>query len=133
MASDQALGRSQGSFSTKLHLRADGQGKPLTLLLSAEQCHEAPLFEPLMAPGAIQREGRPRPRTRPKRIVADKGYSSHQLRRYLHRRRIRSTIPYRRNERWTGHFNPIIGMRNRVERVINQLKQFRRVATRYEK
>jgi hypothetical protein len=44
----EALGRSQGGFSTKLHLRAEGKGKPMTLVLTPGQYHEAPLFETLM-------------------------------------------------------------------------------------
>lgn len=87
-----------------------------------------------MAQGSVPRSGCGRPRTRPQRIVADKGYSSRRIRRYLRRRGIRYTIPHRRNERQTGPFNrTIYRLRNRVERLINQLKQFRRVATRYEK
>lgn len=87
-----------------------------------------------MGQGAVQRLGRGRPRLRPLRVVGDKGYSSGQIRRFLRRRGIRFTIPRRRNERRWGKFNrQIYRQRNRVERLINRLKQFRRVATRYEK
>jgi len=66
--------------------------------------------------------------------VADKDYSSKAIRGYLRRRGIRYTIPRRRNERRTGRFDrAIYRTRNQVERLINKLKQFRRVATRYEK
>ncbi len=71
---------------------------------------------------------------RPKRVVGDKGYSSRKIRAYLRRRGIRITIPRKRNERRTGPFNrAIYRERNRVERLINRLKQWRRIATRYEK
>jgi transposase len=104
------------------------------VLLTAGQCHEAPQFEALMAQGAVKRGGRGRPRQRPQRVVADKGYSSKAIRGYLRRRGIRYTIPRRRNERHPGPFDrAIYRTRNHVERLINQLKQFRRVATRYEK
>ena len=87
-----------------------------------------------MEQGAVKRPGRGRPRLRPKRIVGDKGYSSGKIRAYLRRRGIRITIPRRTNERRTGPFNrTIYRARNRVERLINRLKQFRRLATRYEK
>lgn len=44
------------------------------------------------------------------------------------------TIPHKRNEAHTGPFDKVVyRLRNRVERFINRLKQFRRVATRYEK
>ena len=70
---------------------------------------------------------------RPARIVADT-YGSRAIRAYLRARGIRSTIPGKSNQRQRGPFDKVIYReRNRVERTINRLKQFRRVATRYEK
>ncbi|WP_347242579.1 transposase [Nostoc sp. FACHB-888] len=67
-------------------------------------------------------------------VVGDKGYSSANIRRHLQRRGIRFTIPLRSNERRRGKFDKsIYRQRNRVERCFNRLKQFRRIATRYEK
>ena len=87
-----------------------------------------------MDQGAGKRPGRGRPRLRPQRSVGDKGYSSRKIRASLRRRGIRITIPRRKNERRTGPFNrAIYRARNVVERLINRLKQFRRLATRYEK
>lgn len=87
-----------------------------------------------MEQGAVKRPQRGRPRVRPERVVGDKGYSSRKIRRYLRRRGIRLTIPRRADERRGGSFNKgIYRERNRVERCINRLKQYRRVATRYEK
>ncbi len=75
-----------------------------------------------------------RPRLRPRRVVGDKGYSSGKIRLYLRRRGIRLTIPRKSNERRRGKFDKsIYRQRNRVERLFNRLKQFRRIATRYEK
>lgn len=71
---------------------------------------------------------------RPKRLVADKGYSSPAYRRYLRRRGIRYTIARRSDQNRGGPFDKTIyKMRNQVERLINRLKQFRRIATRFEK
>lgn len=127
-AEQQALGRSQGGFSTKLHLRAEGGGKPLACLLTASQRHEQSVFQLLMEQGAIKRVGRGRPRLRPERVVGDKGYSSRKVRRYP------PVIARRSNEPQQRHFDcERYRARNRVERLINRLKQFRRVATRYEK
>lgn len=67
-------------------------------------------------------------------MVGDKGYSGRAIRRYCRRRGIRITIARRRDEHRTGPFDrAIYGTRNLVERLINRLKQFRRLATRYEK
>lgn len=96
--------------------------------------HEAVVFEQLMEQGDVKRLGAGRPRLRPKRVVGDKGYSSAKIRSYLRRRGIRLTIPRKDNEKHRGKFDKsIYRQRNRVERCFNRLKQFRRIATRYEK
>jgi transposase len=103
-------------------------------VVTAGQRHESVVFEQLMEQGAVKRPGRGRPRLRPKRVVADKGYSSRKIRHYLRRRGIRYTLPRKQNECRTSPFDrQRYRERNRVERLINRLKQFRRVATRYEK
>jgi transposase len=130
----EALGRSKGGFSTKIHLRCDGNGLPITFLLTVGERHETVVFEQLMEQGAVQRPAGGRPRLRPKRVVGDKGYSSGTIRRYLRRRGIRLTIPRKDNEKHRGKFDKTIyRTRNVVERCFNRLKQFRRIATRYEK
>jgi transposase len=130
----EALGRSQGGVSTKVHLRSDGNGKPMTIVLTPGERHEATVFEQLLEQGAVKRTGRGRPKLRPRRVVGDKGYSSRKIRAYLRRRGIRMTIPRKINERRTGPFDrALYRQRNRVERLINRFKQFRRLATRYEK
>ena len=106
----------------------------MAFVLTPGQQHEATVFEQLMTGGMVKRPGGGRPRVRPKRVCGDKGYSSRKIRSYLRRRGIRYTIPRKRNERRTGPFNKVLyRLRNRVERLINRLKQFRRIATRYEK
>jgi hypothetical protein len=69
----EALDRSQGGFSTKIHMRADGNGKPITFLITAGQPHEVVAFEQLMVQGTIKRVGQGRPKLRPERVVGDKG------------------------------------------------------------
>ncbi len=101
----EELGRSQGGFSTNIHLRADGGGRPLTFLLSAGQRHEAVAFEALLEQAAVKNPGRDRPKLRPKRVVADKGHSS-KIRRYPCRLEKRMTIPRKQNERRTGRVQP---------------------------
>lgn len=87
-----------------------------------------------MASGAVKRGGPGRPKRRPRRLVGDKAYSSRQIRQYLRRQGIRSTIPRKSNEHRTGPFDRAsYRQRNKIERLINRYKQFRRIATRYEK
>ncbi len=133
-AEAEALGRSQGGFSTKVHLRAADEKHLMTFVLSSGQRHEALGFEPLMAGGAVKHRGRGRPKHRPGRIVGDKAYSSRNIRAYLRRHGIRITIPRKVNEHRSGPFDrALYRMREQVERLINRLKQNRRVATHYEK
>jgi len=106
----------------------------MSIVLTPGQRHESTVFEPLMEQGAVRRAGRGRPKLRPQRIVGDKGYSSRKIRQYARRHGIRITIPRKCNEHRTGPFDrALYRLRNRVERLINRLKQFRRLATRYEK
>ena len=108
--------------------------KPITLLLTAGQRHEATAFEALMTNGAVKRPGRGRPKIRPQRIAGDKGYCGAPIRHFLRRRGIRFTIAKKRNMCRKGPFDKeIYRQRNRVERLFNRFKQNRRLATRYEK
>jgi transposase len=106
----------------------------MTLMLTPGQRHEATVFEQLMESGAVKRRGPGRPKRRPHRIIGDKGYSSRRIRQYARQHGIRITIPRKPNEGRTGPFNrALYRLRNRIERLINRCKQFRRLATRYEK
>ena len=106
----------------------------MTFVLTAGQRHETVALDALLDQGAVKRAGRGRPRLRPKRLVADKAYASRAVRQRIRRRGIRTTIPHKSNERRSGPFDrAVYRQRNIVERLINRLKQFRRVATRYEK
>ena len=130
----EALGRSQGGFSTKLHLRAEGNGRPITAVLTGGERHEQTALERLLDQGTIRRSGRGRPRLRPLRLAGDKAYSSPTARRRLRGRGITPVIPTKSNERRNPRFDrAAYRQRNRIERLINQLKQSRRIATRYEK
>lgn len=106
----------------------------MQLLLTPGQRNESTVFERLLEGGAVKRRGPGRPRQKPGRVVGDKGYSSKAIRRYCRRRGIRITIARRKDEHRTGPFDrAIYRTRNLVERLINRLKHFRRLATRYEK
>ena len=68
------------------------------------------------------------------RLVGDKGYSYPSVRRRLSEQGIRAVFPTRSNQRLSRAFDPAIyRQRNRVERLIGRIKQYRRIATRYEK
>ena len=71
----EALGRSRGGLTTKLHVRAEGGGKPVAFVVSPGQRHECRYAEALLDQGAVKRPGRGRPRLRPERVAGDKGYT----------------------------------------------------------
>ena len=103
-------------------------------MLTGGERHEQIALEALLDRGAIRRPGRGRPRLRPRRAAGDKGYSSPTARRHLRRRHIRPVIPGKSDQRRRPGFDrAAYRRRNRVEGLINRLKQFRRIATRYEK
>lgn len=106
----------------------------MTFVLTPGQDHESQVFERVMAGGAVRRPGSGRPKQRPHRMVGDKAYSTRAIRAYLRRHGIRVTIPRKANEHRRGSFDrQLYKERNRIERLINRLKQNRRLATRYEK
>ena len=106
----------------------------MVFYLSEGQRNEMVGFWPLMESGEVKRVGRGRARLRPRRICADKGYAKGVVRHYLRRLGISITIARRTNEHRGGAFDrAIYRTRNLIERLINRLKHFRRVATRYEK
>lgn len=131
-------------MSTKLHLSCDGKGRPLSVVVTPGQRHESTQLEAVLDGIRVARpEGsRGRPRKRPERLIADKGYSYPRCRALLRRRGIRHTIPERRDQRKRrargpgrppGFDTATYARRNVVERCMNRLKQWRGVATRYEK
>jgi transposase len=140
----EALGRSRGGLTTKIHLAADTRCRPLTRHTTAGQRHDSRGFTQVMAQIRIPRR-RGRARTRPGRVLADKAYSNRTIRAWLRRHRIKATIAEpadqaanRRRKGPTGGRPPAFDKiqyrrRNTVERAINKLKAFRAVATRYDK
>ena len=108
----------------------------MTFVLTPGQRHDTVAFEELMEGGSIKRQGRGRPKRKPRRVAADKSYASRDIRLYLRRKGIRYTIPHKENERHgrKAKFDRgLYRLRNIVERLFSWLKHFRRVATRYEK
>ena len=99
-------------------------------------------LEAVMEQIRVPRTSQGRPRTRPARVVADKGYSSRKIRAYLRRRGIACTIPERADQiagrRRRGESpcrldRTAYRRRNVVERCFNRLKQNRALATRFDK
>src|SRR3954462_13300356 len=131
-AEDEALGRSRGVFP--IPVRWEGYGKPVTFPLPGGQVHDSQPVTALIDRGAIRRIGKGRPRLRPAKLAGDKASSSRSIRQALRKRGITPVIPTKTNERRQPDFDrEAYRQRNIIERMINRLKNFRRIATRYEK
>ncbi|MFE2148361.1 IS5 family transposase [Streptomyces sp. NPDC059456] len=143
-SADHAPGRSRGGLTTKIHLAADRRCQPLAFVLTPGQAGDAPAFVQIMTAIRVTRPNG-RPRTRPAAVLADKAYSSRAIREHLQKRKIRAVIPQpadqianRRRLGSKGGRPPAFDreaykQRNTLERCINKLKQWRGIATRYDK
>ncbi len=102
---------------------ADSAGRAVAFSLAPGQAHELPHAAPLLAtlPGV------------PLWVVGDRGYSSHAFREHVWDLGARPAIPPKRNEASVAYPDWIYNNRNRVERLWARLKEWRAVATRYEK
>jgi len=117
------MGRSRGGLTTKIHALVDAEGRPVKLELSAGQAHDstkaADLLEPL-GEGAI--------------LLADKAYDNNAIRALADNRGAWANIPALSIRKDSFIFNKwLYRQRNLVERFFNKLKQFRGIATRYDK
>ena len=106
----QALGRSRGGFSTKIHVSVDGLGNPLRFILTGGQRHDITQAEELIAGYAGEQ------------VLADKGYDS------------QAVIPPRSNRKEpAGYDRHLYRERHLVECFINKIKHYRRIFSRFEK
>ena len=129
-------------YKRQVHLACDGRGRPLAVVLTPGQRHDCTQLEPVLDAIRVPRLGVGRPRTRPAHLIADKGYSYERCRALLRGRDIAHTIPERSDQRARRAHRPgrkpgfdraVYRRRNVVERCVNRLKQWRGIATRFEK
>lgn len=122
------MGKSRGGLSTKIHAAADALGNPVRLVLTAGQVSEVTRADALM-------EG-----FEAGFVIADlcpfgyKGYDSDAFVATLQASGATPVIPPRSNRKTPRAYDKhIYKERNLVERLFQKLKQYRRVATRYER
>jgi transposase len=123
-ADDESIGKSRGGNSTKIHLAVDSGGLPVYYELSCGNTHDIVHGESLVANSPAS-----------KIVVADKGYSSEKLRVYIRENDATPVIPRK--------VNSLVGnddidwcmykYRHLVENAFGRIKQYRGIATRYEK
>ncbi|AUD06951.1 IS5/IS1182 family transposase [Spirosoma pollinicola] len=114
----ECLGQSVGGWSTKI----DALGNPLRILLSVGQRADITQAEPLLTDYQTRA------------VLADRGYDADSFITYLHVHQTEVVIPAKKNRLEPRSIDEnLYKDRNKVERYFNKLKQYRRVATRYEK
>ncbi len=132
-------------MSTKVHALCDGAGRPLVILLGAGQANDSPMFPNLLAALRVPRLGAGRARTTPTAVLGDRAYSARAHRALLRRRGITAVIPEkvdqqagRRRRGSAGGRPPAFDSdkykkRHVIECSFNLTKQWRALATRYDK
>jgi transposase len=109
-------------LTTKIHAIVDALGNPVALSLTAGQAADITQAEPLLDQVA------------PDALLADKGYDSDALVETLQKRGITPVIPPKANRREPRETDfALYRERNLVERFFCKLKQYRAIATRYDK
>lgn len=119
---EQALGRSRGGFSCKIHVTVDGLGNPLRLCLTAGQRHDSTQARALLEGFDFER------------LIADRGYAAEDFIDYLLARGIQAVIPpHQRATVLREYDHWLYRERHLVECFINKIKHFRRIFSRFEK
>ena len=119
---EQALGRSRGGFGTKVHGGFDGLGHPVELLVTAAQESDIAQAEGLLADHT------------PAAVIADKGYDKKALVEVVESRGAEAVIPTQKGRKEQRVIDRhLYRERNVCERFWSKAKQYRRVATRYDK
>jgi transposase len=119
----QGIGRSRGGPTTKIHALTDGCGRAVALLLTPGNSADISAAPSLLAT-----------RSAPRRLIADKGYDANSLRSSLRAQQTEAVIPSTASrKRPIPYDRQAYRERNRIERAFCSLKDFRRIATRYDK
>ena len=117
------IGRAKGGRNTKLHAVCDEKGHPVVLLLTPGNVHDCKVAQCCIEAIPASAE-----------LVADKGYDSKDLRDWLEQRGTKPVIPPRKNRKVQYDYDAdIYKQRNIIERMFCRLKDWRRIATRYDR
>jgi transposase len=118
----QALGRSRGGFSTKIHITVDGLGNPLRLRLTAGQTHESTQARALLTG------------LRGQHVIADRGYAGQPLVDWIVEQGALAVIPPHQRAKQPHNYDTWrYRERHLIECFVSKLKHFRRVFSRFDK
>jgi putative transposase len=118
----ECLGQSVGGWTTKIHAVVDALGNPMRIIVSVGQRADSTQAMDLLA--GYETDA----------VLADRGYDADGLVNWLAQSNTEVVIPAKKNRVVDRQINEnLYKDRHKVERYFNKLKQYRRVATRYEK
>jgi transposase len=119
----EAIGRSRGGRTSKIHALADDCGRPVAFALTPGNVADISMAAPLLAAVA-----------RPKRLLAEKAYDADSLREWLKQTKVKAVDPSTASRRTPYPLdNRAYKRRNLIERMFCKLKNWRRIATRYDR
>jgi hypothetical protein len=104
MQEQEALGRSKGGLTTKIHIPTEGLGKPMQFVLTGGQTSDVKGFGKLNQSGKVKRS-QGRPKQRPRYFLGDKAYDSQAIRQTLPSQGTTLVIPKRKNALRKPRFN----------------------------
>ena len=120
----QAMGRSKGGLSSKIHMACDALGYPLSCIITGGQRSDVTQGKALLARHLRAKSY----------ALLDAGYDSNEIRMFVEQRKATAVIAYRKNRIQIPDFDKhIYKERHKVENLFQRLKRYRRIATRYEK
>ena len=118
----QALGRSRGGFTSKLHAQVDTLGNPVEFILTGGECADITVAPQLIKQiaGCI--------------VIADKGYDSDDFVKQIEAQQRTTVIPPHSNRKTPREYDRhLYKERHLVENLFNKIEEYWRIATRYEK
>jgi len=122
LPAEQALGRSRGGFSTKIHAKVDALGLPLAFILTGGQVPDVTQAPALLADVTCDF------------VIADKGYDADKLIELIDDRGAIPVIPPRRNRTEQRFYDVhLYQERHLIECFFNKIQHFRRIFSRFEK
>ena len=121
---EQGIGKSREGFTSKIHAATDENGKAMCIFITGGNIYDSTQAEKLLHDTIHERVY----------VLEDKAFDSEQILKYIEKNRAITVVPPRKNRKEQREYDKsIYKNRNQIERFFNRLKQFKRIATRYDK
>jgi len=123
-AMGEAIGKSRGGLTSKIHVVTDGKGNAMNVIITAGNVHDSKKAQDLLDPVIHPNEA----------ILGDRAFDTDKIIEYIASKMAVAVIPPKKNRIIKREYDKeLYKNRNQIECFFNRLKQFRRIATRYDK